>query len=195
MFSAAKFFIGSLSLTATLTCQWLGNAQALAVELVGRAVLPSATFAPGPTSAQLSSSANDVSVPFLERQPVQGISAVLPGPKPGTFLIMPDNGFGSKANSPDFVLRFYGVKPDFFTATGGSGEVLPVNPTTGRELDSFNSESFVQLNDRAARVGLPIVAEQDVYPGSTSSTNPNGIAVVSALRFDRIFYVGVFVIE
>lgn len=186
MFKTAKFFIGSVSLSAVLTCQWLGNARSLAVELVGRAVLPSATFAPGPTSGQLSSSANDVSVPFLERQPVQGISAVLPGSKPGTFLIMSDNGFGSKANSPDFVLRFYGVKPDFVTAKGGLGKVLPVNPTTGRKLDSFNSESFVQLNDRATRVGFPIVAEQNIYPGSTNTTNPNGIAVDSTIRSERL---------
>jgi glycerophosphoryl diester phosphodiesterase len=36
---------------------------------------------------------------------------------------MPDNGFGSKANSPDFLLRIYRVKPRWETAFGGRGEI------------------------------------------------------------------------
>ena len=36
---------------------------------------------------------------------------------------MPDNGFGAKANSPDFLIRAYWIQPEFKTASGGSGEV------------------------------------------------------------------------
>jgi glycerophosphoryl diester phosphodiesterase len=36
---------------------------------------------------------------------------------------MPDNGFGNQANSGDFLIRAYYVRPDFKTANGGSGEV------------------------------------------------------------------------
>ncbi len=81
-------------------------------ELVGRAVLPASTFAAGPTSGQFLALNNDgttspvnsngLPVPFPgpNGQPVQGFSAILPGPKVGTYLVMVDNGYGTKANSP-----------------------------------------------------------------------------------------------
>src|SRR3954464_5785903 len=80
-----------------------------AAELLDRAVLPAATFAPGPTSGQFTSGANGFATPFVNQQPVQGFSAVLPGPRKGTYLVMPDNGFGSKSSSPDALLRVYAV--------------------------------------------------------------------------------------
>jgi hypothetical protein len=42
-------------------------------------------------------------------QPVGGFSALLKGPH-GSYLAMPDNGFGSKRNSHSFLLRVYAVK-------------------------------------------------------------------------------------
>ena len=80
-------------------------------ELMGRAVLPSATFAPGPTSGQFTGGGNGIATPFLQQQPVQGFSAILPGPTKGTYLVMTDNGFGAKANSQDALLRVLAVKP------------------------------------------------------------------------------------
>ena len=73
--------------------------------LKGRAVLPAATFAPGPPSGGLLGGLpiNGVSVPFAS-QPVQGFSAILPA-EPGSYWVMPDNGYGAKANSADFLLR------------------------------------------------------------------------------------------
>jgi len=85
--------------------------------LVGRAVLPADTFAEGPTSGRYA-----VPAPFQNAQPVQGFSAVLDNGD-GTFLAMPDNGFGSLENSADYHLRAYTIRPDFATATGGSGEI------------------------------------------------------------------------
>lgn len=93
-----------------------------AAELLERAVLRAATFAPGPTSAQFTTGGNGIPTPFVNKQPVQGFSAVLPGPRKGTYLVMPDNGFGAKANSQDALLRVYAVKPVFKTGT-----VVPVN--------------------------------------------------------------------
>ncbi len=100
-----------------------------AAELLERAVLPAATFAPGPTSAQFTTGGNGIPTPFIDKQPVQGFSAVLPGPRKGTYLVMPDNGFGTKANSPDALLRVYAVKPQFKT-----GKVVPVSRFTGDDL-------------------------------------------------------------
>ena len=57
------------------------------------------TFAPGPTSGQFITPNNGITPPFIDKQPVQGFSAVLQGPVAGSYYVMPDNGFGTKANS------------------------------------------------------------------------------------------------
>lgn len=185
-----KLLLGGTSLASAILFPLLINSGALAVELTGRAVLPADTFAPGPTSGQLITGANGITVPFANKQPVQGFSAVLPGPKPGTFLVMPDNGFGAKSNSADFLLRFYAVEPDFKT-----GQVYPVNLQTGERLSSFTNESFFQLNDSAGKAGFPIVADQTVYPGSVTATNANGIPVDPAIKSGRLLTGADFDIE
>jgi hypothetical protein len=48
----------------------------------------------------------------LKGQPVQGLSGIK-NMKDGTFLTLTDNGFGSKANSPDSMLMFHVLKPDW----------------------------------------------------------------------------------
>ena len=52
-----------------------------------------------------------ISLPF-KGQPVQGLSGIR-NLRDGTFLTLSDNGFGSKANSPDAMLMFHVVKPDW----------------------------------------------------------------------------------
>jgi hypothetical protein len=52
-----------------------------------------------------------LSLPF-KGQPVQGLSGIK-NMKDGTFLTLSDNGFGNKANSPDAMLMFHVVKPDW----------------------------------------------------------------------------------
>src|SRR5687768_8053167 len=98
-------------------------AHDLAPELEGRAVLPVNTYAPGPMSgAFYTGPANGITFP-TPSQPVEGFSAVLAGRHPGEYLAMPDNGFGTKLNSRDFLIRAYFIKPDFKTAKGGTGSV------------------------------------------------------------------------
>jgi hypothetical protein len=120
--------------------------------LEGRAILPAATFAPGPPSGAFIGAGpfNGVTVPFAS-QPVQGFSAILPA-EPGSYWAMPDNGYGSKANSPDFLLRVYHVTPDFETAKGGSGTV-----TVG---------SFIQLRDPDHKVPFPLTRADRLLTGS-----------------------------
>jgi glycerophosphoryl diester phosphodiesterase len=62
---------------------------------------------------------------------------------------MPDNGFGSKANSADFLIRAYFVRPDFKTARGGSGAI---------EVDADQGE-FIEFSDPNHLIGFPIVNE------------------------------------
>jgi hypothetical protein len=162
--------------------------QAHAAELLERAVLPSATFSTGPTSGQFATGGNGVVTPFIDRQPVQGFSAVVPGPEKGTYLVMSDNGFGAKVNSPDALLRVYAVKPDFDTGT-----VSPVNRITGDELQAFTSESYITLRDPWRRVPFPIVADGLNYPGTP--TGGGNIAVDPSIRAGRLLTGGDFDIE
>lgn len=99
------------------------DAQTSRTTLEGRAVLPAETFAGGPPSgAEIGEvEVNGVPLP-TDRQPVQGFSSVLDAGD-GSYLVMPDNGFGEKGNSSDFLLRMYRIVPDFETARGGSGVV------------------------------------------------------------------------
>ncbi len=110
-----------------------------------RAVLPVNTYASGPPSgAFYTGPANGITFPTLS-QPVAGFSAVLAGRRPGEYLAMPDNGFGGKANSRDFLIRAYYIEPDFKTAAGGTGEI--------------SVGDFISFRDPDARIGFPIVNE------------------------------------
>jgi hypothetical protein len=90
--------------------------------LQGRAILPAYTLAPGPPSGALAVSANGITFP-LPSQGVLGFSSIVAGRSPGEYLAMPDNGFGAKNNSADFLIRAYYIRPDFKTAHGGTGSV------------------------------------------------------------------------
>jgi hypothetical protein len=89
--------------------------------LLARAILPSDAYQPGPPSGAFIPPDNGVTPPFPS-QPIPGFSAVLEAGH-GEFWGMPDNGYGAKTNSGDFLLRVYRIRPDFETARGGSGEV------------------------------------------------------------------------
>jgi hypothetical protein len=116
--------------------------------LVGRAVLPAEALAFGPPSgAALGTGVlNGIEFP-RPQQPIAGFSAVVAGREPGEYLAMPDNGFGSKANSADFLIRAYFVRPDFKTARGGSGAI---------EVDADQGE-FIEFSDPDHLIGFPIV--------------------------------------
>src|SRR4029450_956151 len=88
---------------------------------------PFAPSAGGPPSGALvapggAGDVNGVTFP-LSAQPVQGFSAIVDGRRRREFLAMSDNGFGTKENSPDFLIRARFVRPEFKTARGGSGVV------------------------------------------------------------------------
>src|SRR5215813_4953686 len=67
----------SLALTTMIGAAFLAT-TAGANELVGFALMPANTFAEGPTSGQFAGpGAGGNALPLLEKQPVQGVSAVL----------------------------------------------------------------------------------------------------------------------
>jgi hypothetical protein len=177
------------ALVASALCSALLVQSAPAAELIERAVLPSDSFSPGPTSGQYASGANGVALPLINKQPVQGFSAVLRGPVKGTYLVMSDNGFGAKANSADALLRVYTVKPDFET-----GEVRAANRFTGEVLYDFTGDSFISLRDPWKKIPWPIVADGVNYPG-TPTGGGAPIAVAASIRSGRLLTGADFDIE
>lgn len=108
--------------------------------LRGRAILASDAYQAGPQSGAFIGPDNGVTPPF-PGQPIPGFSAVLRD-RHGELWGMPDNGYGAKDNSGDFLLRVYRIRPAFRTAKGGSGAI--------RVLD------FIQLRDPDRKVPFPL---------------------------------------
>jgi glycerophosphoryl diester phosphodiesterase len=118
--------------------------------LLARAILPSDAYQPGPPSGALASPANGVGGPF-PGQPIPGFSAVLDAGG-GEFWGMPDNGYGTKGNSADFLLRLYRIRPDFRTASGGTGAVAVL--------------SFLQLRDPDGKVPFALARADRLLTGA-----------------------------
>ncbi len=89
------------------------------LQISGRYAGPSGQRVDAPETVPATSALSDKAAPRptgvsfpLKGQPVQGLSGIK-NLKDGTFLTLSDNGFGSKANSPDAMLTFHVVKPDW----------------------------------------------------------------------------------
>lgn len=109
--------IVSLAAAATAIAQGSSGPEAKAAhtELVGRSILPAETYRPGSAPAGFfQTGATAVPRPY-PAQPVQGFSGTHRNAD-GSYLVMTDNGFGTKENSPDSELVVNRIKPD--TATG-----------------------------------------------------------------------------
>ncbi len=168
---------------------------ASAAELTAFAMMPANTFAEGPTSGQFAGTgAGGNSLPLIDKQPVQGVSAVLQGPSGNSFYVMPDNGFGAKTNSADALLRVYALQPDFKIWHGnsvrGSGKVNPVDFNSGRMLPAFNKQSFISLRDPGNKLDFDIVAGMVNYPNGA-----NDIPVDPSIKARRLLTGADFDIE
>jgi hypothetical protein len=159
---------GALTAIA-LVLSTAGVARAASATLEGWALMPANTFATGPTSGQFASGAGGNPLPLLDKQPVQGFSAVLAGPKAGTYLFMPDNGFGARENSGDALLRMYAVTPNFKTASGGTGTVSAANFNSGAGMGGFTAGSYITLSDPNQQLSLKIQADYTRYYNSAAN--------------------------
>jgi glycerophosphoryl diester phosphodiesterase len=112
------------------------------IELVGFASLPADTFSDGPPSGA-DVSANGRTGPF-PGQPVQGFSGVQFANNNSLYFLS-DNGYGSKDNSADFLLRINRLDPNFKGTENGDGSV--------KVLD------YIQLSDPNNKVPFQIVNE------------------------------------
>jgi glycerophosphoryl diester phosphodiesterase len=120
--------------------------------LEGRAVLPFDTTAPGPPSGAALGAGpiNGQTLPF-PNQPVQGFSGILAAGENHWWAI-PDNGYGRKENSADWLLRIYRVATDFKTANGGSGGATVVGS--------------IALKDPDRKLDFPLVREDRLLTGA-----------------------------
>lgn len=118
--------------------------------LLARAILPSDAYQEGPPSGAAVAPNNGVTPPF-PGQPIPGFSAVLAAGG-GEYLGMPDNGYGAKTNSADFLLRLYRIDPDFRTRRGGDGTV--------------EVESFIQLRDPDERIPFALTRPDRLLTGA-----------------------------
>lgn len=114
-------------------------------ELAGYAILPADTFAEGPASGQFNGDGSKALKPRFPAQPVQGFSGVQFGPTCDSYYVLSDNGFGSKYNSIDYLLRIYAITPDPITLDGGSGAITV--------------DDFIQLRDPAGLMPFFIARE------------------------------------
>jgi hypothetical protein len=164
--------------------------------LEGWALLPAKTTSAGPTSGQLAiTESSKPYLPLVDAQPVQGFSAVLHGSWPGTYHVMPDNGFGTQANSADALLRAYAVKPAWKRWNGshvvGKGTVSPVAFFFGLlPLEEFSKASFISLRDPNRKLTFKLQAELDNYLGD--ATQP---AVDPSIKVQRLLTGADFDIE
>ena len=165
------------------------EAPVTAPTLTGRAVLPANSFVAGPTSGQYVSGGDydratktyGYTLPFVDKQPMQGFSALVPGPFPGMFYAMQDNGFGGRNASPDALLHIYAVRFDF-----DKGTVVPAHFQTGAVLASFTPESYVLLSDPNRKLGYATVADMTTYPGASVSPSNQSLPVDPAIVSGRL---------
>ncbi len=169
-----------------------GTAQA-ANTLSGWAMMPAATFSDGPTSGQFAftnaaSPANKP--PYINLQPVQGFSGVLQGAN-GSYQMLVDNGFGSKGNSPDALLRMYAVQVDWAAHTVSAADF-----NTGAALGGFTAASRITLSDPNHKLGFGIVADGLNYPGLATQGTPGAtVAVDASIKAGRLLTGGDLDIE
>jgi hypothetical protein len=139
--------------------------------LLARAILPSDAYQPGPPSGAFITADNGVTVPFPS-QPVPGFSAILDAGH-GQFWAMPDNGYGAKTNSGDFLLRVYLIRPDFETARGGSGTVEVLR--------------FIQLRDPDGKIPFALFRADRTLTGADLDIESLRIARDGTLWFGDEF--------
>ncbi len=140
--------------------------------LIGRSRYAADRLQPGPSSGNVGVDPANGQTPPFPGQPIPGISAAVAN-RDGTFWGQPDNGFGAKGNSADFLLRIYRFAPNLRTAQGGSGRLAVRN--------------FITLRDPGHRIPFPIV-----HDNTTSRELTGGDFDIEALQRtpDGTFWIG-----
>jgi hypothetical protein len=164
------------SLTALDTASTLPTSS-----LTGWAALPDTARWPGPTSGQFFG-VSDIGIPGpFVNQIIPGFSALLKNPD-GTWTAMPDNGFGTKSNSGDFLIGIYNANIDFRTT--GNGTSTP-GPITLNNFVNFNDANGLLKDGKG--VDLKITADFTNYQTlDGNNLKDSGIPVDARIRNGRL---------
>ncbi|WP_086933611.1 esterase-like activity of phytase family protein [Agarilytica rhodophyticola] len=148
--------------------------------LVGWAALDQSEREQGPTSGQFINGQLGITPPFFNTQPIPGWSGLLRN-NDGSFTALPDNGFGAKGNSADYLIGFYNVKVDF--KKRGDGTTKPGN---------IENQFFVPFNDRnnllknGKGIDLVITADLENYRKGSGFGENSNIPVDSDIKDNRL---------
>ena len=123
-------------------CIGVSKAQVARPTLTGFALLPADTFAEGPASGAWLR-ADHLGTAQFPSQPVQGVSSLAPAGG-GEWWGLSDNGYGTKTNSADYLLRLYR-----FSVTWSSGSAA----------GTVTLRSFVTLADPDRKLPFPTMRE------------------------------------
>jgi hypothetical protein len=154
------------------------------VRLSGWAEIPSTYRHPGPVSGQFAGPANGVTPPY-QGQPIPGFSGMIPSTIAGSFIALPDNGFGAQGNSADFLLGFYDVTPTFKTSGDGTTSKGPV------AINGFTPFSDPHgYVDASYITGGPVYNRETYYPSPAAQ-----ILVDPSIRSRRLLTGADFDVE
>jgi hypothetical protein len=118
--------------------------------------------------------------PFDNAQPIPGWSGLLKNDD-GTFIAMPDNGYGAKGNSADFVIGFYRVTPTFKTASDGT---TTSGPVVNDSFTPFNDANGLLKNGEG--VDMLITADLTPYRSGAGYGEPSSIPVDPSILQGRL---------
>jgi hypothetical protein len=148
--------------------------------LSGWASQPSTLRTPGPVSGSFVTPNLGVVPPFLDGQPIPGWSGLLDNGD-GTFTALPDNGYGSKANSSDYIIGVYTTQANLKTT--GDGTNVP---------GSIENLAFIPFNDslgllnNAEGIDLVITADLENYRSGNGFGVDSGIPVDESITLERL---------
>jgi hypothetical protein len=186
---------------------------AVSGKFTGSARVMDAETVMGDTGASHGKRPTGIMLPF-RGQPLQGLSGFAMNPAgDGSIYVLTDNGFGSKANSPDAMLFFHRMAPNFETGAVEVKETvflrdpdfkvpfrIAYEGTDSRYLTGadFDTESIQVLNDEIwigdefgpyiirARLDGTVLAVHPTMMGDTQLKSPDtpGISAVSVMGKD-----------
>lgn len=157
MHRLAHALIAMLAVNVAVTAH--DDAPASRAILTGWAEIPSTYRHPGPVSGQFTTGPVNGVTPPYQGQPIPGFSGVIRGSRRGTFIGLPDNGFGAQGNSADFVIGFYEFTPSFKTTGDGTTSRGTVSVT---RFTPFSDPKG--LLDLSYITGGPVYLRQNYYP-------------------------------
>lgn len=170
-------------IAVALSATTLVSSSALAQvphRLTGWASQSSTLRTPGPVSGNFVTPNLGVVPPFADGQPIPGWSGLLDNGD-GTFTALPDNGYGSKANSSDYIIGIYTTLPTLKTVADGTN--VP---------GSIENLAFTPFNDalgllnNGQGIDLAITADLVNYRSGNGFGVDSGIPVDPSIRQERL---------